>query len=317
MNMTDIIFQAKAYQLICQEIAKGTLAKAVLIISKDSVYGYEFAKMVAVSLLNNGQQLKNENFTRVEIGSHPDVKTYPQKDKLLVSDSEEIVLESYALPVLADKKIFIIKDFDNSMEAAQNKLLKILEEPPHNVYFILTCSNSNLVLPTIRSRCNKYELAKLSQELIEKYLQGKDNASLITSLSDGYIGRAEFLSKFKNLQHLFDSVVSVLTKMKTSKQVLLFSKNLLMYKDNFSLLIEILSLALEDLLILKSGGSNVRLQTVKQDLINVQGEYSIRAICEIQSLLDKAVKEQSYNGNVTLIIENLLLNILEVKFICK
>ena len=105
--------------------------------------------------------------------------------------------------------------------------------------------------------------------------------------------------------------------MKTSKQVLLFSKNLLMYKDNFSLLIEILSLALEDLLILKSGGSNVRLQTVKQDLINVQGEYSIRAICEIQSLLDKAVKEQSYNGNVTLIIENLLLNILEVKFICK
>ena len=317
MNMTDIIFQAKAYQLICQEIAKGTLAKAVLIISKDSVYGYECAKMVAVSLLNNGQQLKNENFTRVEIGSHPDVKTYPQKDKLLVSDSEEIVLESYALPVLADKKIFIIKDFDNSMEAAQNKLLKILEEPPHNVYFILTCSNSNLVLPTIRSRCNKYELAKLSQELIEKYLQGKDNASLITSLSDGYIGRAEFLSKFKNLQHLFDSVVSVLTKMKTSKQVLLFSKNLLMYKDNFSLLIEILSLALEDLLILKSGGSNVRLQTVKQDLINVQGEYSIRAICEIQSLLDKAVKEQSYNGNVTLIIENLLLNILEVKFICK
>lgn len=316
MNMTDIISQAKDYGLICQEIAKGTLAKAVLIISKDSVYGYEFAKMVAISLLNNGQQLKNENFTRVEIGSHPDVKTYPQKDKLLVSDSEEIVLESYALPVLADKKIFIIKDFDNSMEAAQNKLLKILEEPPHNVYFILTCSNSNLVLPTIRSRCNKYELAKLSQELIAKYVQ-VDNAALITSLSDGYIGRAEFLSKFKNLQHLFDSTVSVLAKMKTSKQVLLFSKNLLMYKDNFSLLIEILSLALEDLLILKSGGSNVRLQTVKQDLINVQGEYSIRAICEIQSLLDKAVKEQSYNGNVTLIIENLLLNILEVKFICK
>ena len=317
MKMTDIIFQTSDYQLISQEIAKETLAKAVLIISKDNVYSYEFAKMVAAALLNNGQQLQNENFARVEIGSHPDVKTYPQKDKLLVGDSEEIVLESYALPVLADKKIFIIKDFDNSMEAAQNKLLKILEEPPKNVYFLLTCSNSNLVLPTIRSRCNKYELAKLSQELIAKYVQGNDNASLITSLSDGYIGRAEFLSRFKNLQHLFDSTVSVLTKMKTSKQVLLFSKNLLMYKDNFGLLIEIMSLALEDLLILKSGGSSVRLVTIKQELINVQDEYSLKAICEIQSLLDKAVKEQSYNGNVTLILENLLLNILEVKFICK
>ncbi len=317
MNITDIISQAKDYKLICQEIAKGTLSKAVLIISKDGIYGYEFAKMVASALLNNGEQLKNENFTRVEIGSHPDVKTYPQKDKLLVSDSEEIVLESYARPVLADKKIFIIKNFDNSMEAAQNKLLKILEEPPHNVYFILTCSNSNLVLPTIRSRCNKYELSKLPQDIIEKYMEGKDNASLITSLSDGYIGRAEFLSEFKELPHLFESALSVLTKMKTSKQVLLFSKNLLMYKEHFELIIEILSLALETLLVIKSGSDKLYLKSAESELSAVQNEYSIRAICEIQSLLDKAVKEQSYNGNITLIIENLLLNILEVKFICK
>ncbi len=316
MDIIDCIISSNDLSLIKDEIKKGMLSNAVLLISKDDSYSFLFAKVLAGLILNNGSEEKNENFERIMLDSHPDVKIYPQKEKLLVADSEEIVLESYVLPVQADKKIFIIKNFDNSMESAQNKLLKVLEEPPKNAYLILTCSNINLVLPTIRSRCNKYELAKIPQESLVKYLYGQKNSEIIKGLCDGYIGKAEQLGKITSLPFLFESAFSVLTDMKSSKQVLTFSKNLVDNKEYFSLFIEILSLGLEDLLSIKNG-KGVKFPFVRDRLEAVAEEYSLKAICEIQSLLNNAVKEQFYNTNITLIIENLLLNILEVKYICK
>ena len=317
MDMVDILSKTSDFKLIEGEIKKNTLSDAILLISKDSIYSFEFALALA-QLLFYGNIQKDDNFLKIHSGGHPDLKIYPLKDKLLVADSEEIVSECYAAPVLADKKMIIIKDFDNSMEQAQNKLLKILEEPPANVFLILTCSNANLVLPTIRSRCNKYELKKVESRVVETCLQGRPNAQLIASLCDGYLGRADSLSKLSYLPELFDNVIALLTKMTSSKQVLTFSKNILPYKDHFDLIIEILSFALEDLLLLKAGrASEVRLQTAREALQSVSDSYSIKAICELQLLLNKAVKEQLYNTNFTLIIENLLLNILEVKFICK
>lgn len=316
MDIFDSIILSKDFLSIQKEVQGSKFAKAVLLISKDCSYLFAFAQALACLLLNDGKIEKNENYTRVMLSSHPDVKIYPQKEKLLVADSEEIVLESYALPIASDKKIFIIKNFDNSMESAQNKLLKILEEPPKNVYLILTCSNLNLVLPTIRSRCNKYELAKMDISVIDKYLAGKENSDMIKSLCDGYFGRAQELEKLKNLPIIFESALSVITDMKSSKQVLLFSKKLLDYKEHFSLFIEIWSLALEDLLSIKNN-KMVKMDFVKNRLENVESEYSVKAICELQSLLNTAMKEQFYNTNIALIIENLLLNILEVKYICK
>ena len=67
-----------------------------------------------------------------------DIKVYPKNnEKLLVADSNEIVAESFIKAVNLPYKVFIINNVDASTEEAQNKLLKILEEPPENVYFLL------------------------------------------------------------------------------------------------------------------------------------------------------------------------------------
>lgn len=316
MKIIDIIKNSKEYLTLKEEIERGTFSKSTLLFSKDSVYSSAFGKILASLILNDGKDEENENYLKVLSDSHPDVKTYPSKDKLLVADSEEIVMESYVKPIFSNKKVFIIKNIDNSMENSQNKLLKILEEPPKNVYFILTCQSENLVLPTIKSRCNKIELSKPNTRDLKDYFSSCENSNLISVLSDGYIGRGEFLSKKKNLKELFESVLSLITKLKTSKQVLSFSSKILSFKEDFNFIIEILSLILEDLLSLK-GGKNTKLTDYQNDLEEVRGEYSIKAICEIQSLLNKAVKEMFYNGNMTVVLENLMLNILEVKYICK
>ena len=318
MNIFNIIKDTQDFKSLCSEIKANTISKSILLFSKDSFYAEEFSKALAVSLLNNGEMEENENYLKVISNSHPDVKTYPQKDKLLVSDSEEIVMESFIKPIFSDKKIFIIKNIDNSMESAQNKLLKVLEEPPCNVYFIITCVNENLLLPTIKSRCSKFELSKIDRLLIEKELGSVSEKELISSICDGKLGKAIDIAEKKNVREIFDLAVSLLVEMKSSKQVLLFSNKISKIKNEYNLLFEILCLLLEDLLFIKAGeNQKARFKDALSKLESVSIEYSIKAICEIQSLIDKAVKEMSYNGNVTLIIENLLLNILEVKYICR
>lgn len=292
--------------------------KSLMLIGKDELYLKEFATMVSLLIMDGDVNLDSDNAKKVIAGTHPDLKIYPTKEKLLVADSEEIGDESFIKPIFADKKVFIINNIDGAMESAQNKLLKVLEEPSRNVYMILTCTNLNLVLPTIRSRCNKVELHRLSDECMEGVIGNIPNKELILACSDGQIGRAQSLAKKKDFEDLIEDCVSVFTKMKNSKQVLEFSKNLLSYKNDSGLILELFALLVEDLIKLKSGEGNlVRLTPLKSQLESVGEEYTIRALCEIAGLIDTVAKEKQFNVNFTIAIENLLLNILEVKYICR
>lgn len=317
MDLREIIRQSQDFCDIQKEIKRGSLAKSTLLFSKDNLYSFDFAKMIASLILNNGSDEESENFFKVMASSHPDVKVYPSKEKLMVADSEEIVMESFVKPIFSDKKVFVIKNIELSMDSAQNKLLKVLEEPPENVYFIITCANENLVLPTIKSRCNKIELKKIRDDLIEKMFALSANAKLISGISDGLVGKALELSKLSNLKEMFDDILSIVTKMKSSKQVLTFSNKILAYKGQFNLVIEILSLILEDMLFLKSKNNNIRFKAYRDDLSAVLNDYSVKAIVEIQKSINKACRELFYNANLNVVFENLLLNILEDKYLCR
>lgn len=318
--LLDEILKTKDFQDLKKERNKNAFPKALLLISKDSAYLAEFAKAVAMLVMDGEMDLDSENCKKILAGSHPDLKFYPTKDKLMVADSEEIGEESFVKPIFSDKKVFIINNFESSMESAQNKLLKVLEEPTKNVYLILTCTNPNLVLPTIRSRCNKVELAKLNDGQVEALLPKlDDNAkALVLACSDGQVGKALKLAKMKNFEALCTSAVGVFTQMKNSKHVLRFSKELLSYKEDISLLLDIFALAIEDLIKIKSNQlSLIRLAPYLDELKGCQGDYTVRALCQIAPLIDKVAMEKSYNVNVTVSLENLLLNILEVKYLCK
>ncbi len=63
-------------------------------------------------------------------------------------------------------KFYIFPAADTMNIQAQNALLKILEEPPDNVYFLLLCEDADSLLPTIRSRAPRFRLELLPDELI-------------------------------------------------------------------------------------------------------------------------------------------------------
>ena len=84
-----------------------------------------------------------------------------------VESIREIVEDAYNV---VDPIVYIIPDVDKMSIVAQNTLLKVIEEPPKNVYFILTSSSDTLVLATIYSRCKVYHMDMYSPEELCAYL---------------------------------------------------------------------------------------------------------------------------------------------------
>ena len=89
-------------------------------------------------------------------------------------------------------RVILLYGVEHMNEASANALLKVLEEPPENVVFLLTASSLAGVLPTIRSRCYDFTLAPVPPAECAAYCtrQGVDakQAKLLSAVFDGRIG---------------------------------------------------------------------------------------------------------------------------------
>ena len=318
MDLTEIIKNQDFFKNFINEKQKNTMSSALLFFCDDEVTASKVLVLTALLLEYPTFEMFNEQsaeFVKIEKNVDLDVKVYPKNnEKLLVSDSNEIVAEAYVKPVNLPNKIFIIKNFDVSTEEAQNKLLKILEEPPKNVYFLLHAKSEDRVLPTIKSRCDKIKINPLDEKTIEKFSQN----TLANILGGGYVGRTIALSKNEDLKKIVEFAVSLFTELKTSKQVIKFSKTFLELKDNLNLILEVMSFCIEDIIKIKCESENLcKLKPYKEDLKDVEPEFSVEALCEISKLISSLREKVEFNANLTVAVDNFLLKILEVKYLCK
>lgn len=129
-------------------------------------------------------------------GNHPDLyRLIPQGNSLKIEQLREIRESLHYLPVEGRHKICIIEDAELLTLPAANSLLKILEEPPSRLVFILLSSRPWALLPTVLSRCASFMLKPLQPREVAALLerQGKvppRNKELIIALSGGNPGLA-------------------------------------------------------------------------------------------------------------------------------
>lgn len=315
----DLLLNSQEFQKILKEIKKGNESHSYLFYSPDEYSAKQMSRLVAKALLCNTMCDKCENCVKFNF-EHPDVKYFPKKGQLLVEDSNYIVDESFIKPIFADKKIFIIDDFDKSTLSAQNKLLKVIEEPNKNMYYLLSTSNLENVLPTIRSRCFKVVVGNFSKDVLLKEFKNaeSDFLKIAIAIGRGYLGKTINLVNNKNLKDIFLLSRDIICKLKNSKETLIYSKKISSYKEDFNLILEIISLILEDLIAIKTKKKNLlNFDFIEKDLNDVCDEYSMTAIIETEKLLLNIMKELRLFTNQTLIIDNFLVNLLEVKYRCR
>jgi DNA polymerase-3 subunit delta' len=111
---------------------------------------------------------------RVERGSHPDLTWVRPSgaSELLVGDIDAAIVRAASrTPFEASRRVFVIEGADRMNDAAANRLLKTLEEPPPWAHLLLIASERDAVAPTVVSRCQPVRFAPLPAEALAQALQ--------------------------------------------------------------------------------------------------------------------------------------------------
>lgn len=128
-------------------------------------------------------------------GEHPDIQFVRREGQGIKIDMVRDATKRLRYdPVLGRAKVLVVEEADRLREEAGNALLKTLEEPPGNTLFLLVSSRPQLLLDTIRSRCQSLRLGPLGAADLEAILlaEGREPAlvRLASSLADGSLTAA-------------------------------------------------------------------------------------------------------------------------------
>lgn len=136
-----------------------------------------------------------ENCKEITLGSHPDVIEIDAASNNGVDEVRSLIEKVKYAPTQGKYKVYIIDEVHMMSTGAFNALLKTLEEPPAHVVFILATTEPHKILPTIISRCQRFDFTKLSmldivnrmkKVITEERYQCDDEAlEMIAKLADG------------------------------------------------------------------------------------------------------------------------------------
>lgn len=174
-----------------QVFNKDKIKHAILLFGDENTC-FETANYLAKALLcmSNGQKPCNtcNACNKIQKNIHPDVKIISSdkaKNSFHVQKVRDIKSDAYIMPNESKYKVYILKNAQTMTTQAQNAILKLLEEPPKNVIFILTCKNKQELLPTVISRCVCFGVG-ISDNLEKQKVKNNAN-ELLEAIIKGYI----------------------------------------------------------------------------------------------------------------------------------
>lgn len=307
-----------------KEVYDKNKSHAYLFISEDSFTTQIATKLFAMFFVCNNKQKGIPCFLcsscqKVLNKTAVDMFTYPRKASIIVEDVKEIIGNAQSKPLDFNNKIFILNNIHEANLSAQNKLLKTLEEPPHNVIFMLSAPSENTVLPTIASRVKTIVLPKAKKEELFNILKevevDEKRKAITLDVAQGSLGKALSIIKNEVYFSIYNFCLEVIDKMNHSKKVINYSSTIEKNKKYIDLYLEILTLFYRDMLLLKEGEKEGVINKYNLSLLELFSQnYSQLALIKIIEKLEQAKKMINFNTNVTAVIDSLLLGILEVKY---
>ena len=320
VNYEKVILETKAFKTFLQDMKSNRLSHTYLLVSEDQDYALSFAKLMAKNIL--AVQNKQHSLVKIDKNVHPDVIVLGQSEKIMTKSASEIAGDVYIRPYEEDKKIYILLNMDDVNEEAQNKLLKTIEEPPINVFFILCAKTTSKLLTTILSRSKKIELDLLSSSQIGFLLEqnGVDNktASICSACSAGVFSRANKMATDKEFLNLYNNVFDCLFKMNSSRDVVNFASIFSLKNVDREELADLMMLVCRDLMMIKTGNPNLINNVHKKaELSLICESFSLLALSKIIEYCLQLKEDLVYNTLSIATIDEFLLKIVEAKVKCK
>ncbi|MFH1783617.1 MAG: DNA polymerase III subunit delta' [bacterium] len=325
----EIVGQFDAVNILRKSIKSGRRASSYIFAGADGV-GKKLAALAFSAALNcTGAKDANacgkcSSCRKLSGGNHPDIHVIsPEKKAVSIAQIRMVQHDANLRPLEGAVKTYIIEDAHMMTTEAMNCLLKILEEPPSSVVFILLTSNPAGLLPTITSRCQSVRFSALKREQIRDFLvkggfSSDDEASLISCFSNGSISMALAWRK-RDLAGQRQNMVELIRASYARDTGALFAgaEMLSSEKQSVELFLDILASLYRDMILISLGEEEKKDDVfVNRDIIGdlklcaksdtVEGlREKVAAILETRALIQK-------NVNARLALEAMFLKLTKI-----
>ena len=165
-KFSEVVGQEYIIKTLINAIKNNKIAHAYLFAGPRGTGKTTIAKLFAKAI--NCEHFENEacdecsSCLAFKENNHPDIIELDAASNNSVDDIREIIEQVPYAPMLGKYKVYIIDEVHMLSASAFNALLKTLEEPPAHVVFILATTDPQKIIPTVLSRCQRYNFSKIS-----------------------------------------------------------------------------------------------------------------------------------------------------------
>lgn len=259
---------------------------------------------------------------RFESGNHPDViYVKHEKSGIGVDDvRSQLVNDIQIKPYDGGYKIYIVDEAELMTLAAQNAILKTIEEPPEYAVILLLTTNEEAFLPTILSRCVTLKLKPLDNNLVKNWLITElgimeYEADICASFARGSIGLAEELAASAQFADMRERVLHVLKFIHEMDitELLSFAKELKESGVDITSALEFMEIWYRDVLLFKAtkDTSMFIFKNEYKYIMETSSKSSFLGIENILEAIEKAKTRIKANVNFELLMELMFLTIKE------
>src|SRR5262245_62593844 len=226
MPLRAAVGHRRLVSLLSRAVARDTVRPALLFAGPQGV-GKRRVALAVAEALNCLTPVSDTAFERdacgrcaacrrIARGVHPDVITLEpgETGTIRIEPVRDVIDRAGYRPFEGRRRVVIIDDADSMVPAAQNALLKTLEEPPSASVFVLVSSMPDALLPTVSSRCPRLRFGPLTpnevaRALVQEHGYAEQQARIAAAESDGSIGRA-LASQSEDLSEARDAAQRIL-----------------------------------------------------------------------------------------------------------
>jgi DNA polymerase-3 subunit delta' len=328
LDFNHIIGHEQIIQHLREAIRSGKVSHAYIFSGEDGAGKNLLSNAFAMSLQCEDREEtldacgKCRSCIQAASNNHPDIIRVTHEKASIGIDDVRIQINNdiQVKPYSSTYKIYIIDEAEKLTEAAQNALLKTIEEPPAYAVIMLLTSNLNALLPTILSRCITLKLKAADKELIKQYLMTEYKvpdyqAELSAVFAQGNVGKAV---KYASSEEFNERKNDVLHLLKYIDEMELYEvidglKRLSEKKDGINDYLDLMIIWYRDILMYKVT-NDLNLLTYKNEYQDITKQASLKSyegIEKIIAAIEKAKIRLNANVNFDIALELMLFTIKE------